>query len=544
VAFAAAALTALMTAPVALGHATLESTNPASDSVVDESPAQVVLRYDEPVESALGSVRVYDAEGRQVDSEEIERPAPESVAVPIDDRLARGTYTVAWRVISADSDPIQGAFVFHVEEPGPAPAGIAAEVLEDTPPLTSVLYAVGRGTDYALLLLCVGGTAVLGLALGSASPPLRRRLLRILAWLAVALACVALTGIALQAAAGAGLPIADAVRWDAISPVFDTRFGGFSLLRAGLALAIGVAAFRLSRTADAPGRAAWAVAGVAAVGLIVTPVASGHASISGTVPFIADLAHVQAAAIWVGGLGFLTLGLVLAGDDRWTLAGRAVPRFSTIALIAVGVLVAGGVINGIHQVGAWRGLWETTYGRLLLAKIALILPLIAIGAYNNRRAVPRLRAGLASVVERRRFLRAVGTELALMATVVGVTAVLVNAPPARTEVMHEMAAHEFELGPLRAHMTVEPGMAGDNEIRLGLMEGGEPAEIDELRLSAALPSSDIGPLNLKPRSGGGHGEYVADAELPIAGDWQFRVEARRGAFDLFTGTASIEIRQE
>jgi copper transport protein len=543
-ALAAAALAVLAAAPAALGHATLETTKPADDSVVEESPAQVVLRYDEPVESALGAVRVYDGEGRQVDSEEIARPAPESVAVPIDRRLARGTYTVAWRVISADSDPIQGAFVFHVEEPGPAPAGIAAEVLEDTPPLTSVLYATGRGIDYALLLLCVGGTAVLALALAPASIPLRRRLLRILGWLGVALAVVALAGIALQAAAGAGLPISEALRWEGISSVIDTRFGRFSLLRAGLALVIGLLAFWLSRSAGPPHRATWAVAGVAAVALIVTPVASGHASISGTIPFIADLAHVQAAAIWVGGLGFLTLGLVLAGGDRWPLAARAVPRFSTMALVAVGILVAGGAINGIHQVGAWRGLWDTTYGLLLLAKIALILPLLGLGLYNNRFAVPRLRAGLASLVERRRFLRAVATELVLMAAIVGVTAVLVNAPPARTEVVHEMAAHELELGPLDAHVTVEPGTAGDNEVRLGVMEEGEPAEVDELRLSAALPSSDIGPLKLKPRPAGGHGEYFADAELPIAGEWQLRAEARRGKFDLFTGTTSIEIRQE
>jgi copper transport protein len=174
--------------------------------VVEESPGQVVLRFDEPVESALGSVRVYDGHGEQVDAGEISRPAPESVAVPIDGELTRGTYTVAWRVISADSDPINGAFVFHVEEPGPQPAGIAAEVLEDTPALTSVLYATGRGIDYALLLLCAGGIACLVLALRSAPGAVRRRLLRVLGSLALGLAVVALAGIVLQGAAAAGLP--------------------------------------------------------------------------------------------------------------------------------------------------------------------------------------------------------------------------------------------------------------------------------------------------------------------------------------------------
>src|SRR3546814_1955752 len=60
-------------------------------------------------------------------------------------------------------------------------------------------------------------------------------------------------------------------------------------------------------------------------------------------------------------------------------------------------------------------------------------PLLGLGAFNNRYAVPKLKAGTASPPERRRFLRAVGAELAIMTAIVGVTAVLVNAAPARSE---------------------------------------------------------------------------------------------------------------
>jgi putative copper export protein len=103
-----------------------------------------------------------------------------------------------------------------------------------------------------------------------------------------------------------------------------------------------------------------------------------------------------------------------------------------MALAAVATLLVAGVVNGYEQVRAWRGLWDTTYGLLLLAKVCLVLPLLALGAYNNRFAVPRLRRGIASLAERRRFLRAAGAELALMVVIVAVTAVLVAEPPART----------------------------------------------------------------------------------------------------------------
>ena len=111
--------------------------------------------------------------------------------------------------------------------------------------------------------------------------------------------------------------------------------------------------------------------------LLLTPPASGHASVSGGLALVADVAHVTAAAVWVGGLAALVLALLWAGTERWELAVNAVPRFSMLAVGAVSVLLVSGTTSGYLQVRALRGLWETTYGQLLLVKIALVLPLLA-----------------------------------------------------------------------------------------------------------------------------------------------------------------------
>jgi copper transport protein len=279
-----------------------------------------------------------------------------------------------------------------------------------------------------------------------------------------------------------------------------------------------------------------------AVAAMFTPGLSGHASTIGAGSVVADAAHVQAASVWVGGLAFVVLALVLAGERRWPLAASAVPRFSTMAVASVALLLVAGAVNGYLQVRAWRALWETEYGVLLLIKVGLVLPLLALGAYNNRYAVPRLRAQIASVVERRRFLRFASAELAIMVTVVGVTSALVNAPPARTEVeMHEAFSTELELGPFMAHMEVMPAMVGRNEIHLEF-ERGRP---DEVNVSAALESNDIGPLSYKARRGmDGRAYVVKAADLAPAGDWRLRIEARRGEFELFTETVSVPIEEE
>ncbi len=125
----AAVLAALAAVPGASAHAVLIATDPSAGGVADESPTRVLLRFNEPVEGELGSVRVFDASGDRVDDDQVEKPAESEIGVGIDGELSRGTYTVAWRVISADSDPISGAFVFHVGAPGPQPSGIAAQVL-------------------------------------------------------------------------------------------------------------------------------------------------------------------------------------------------------------------------------------------------------------------------------------------------------------------------------------------------------------------------------------------------------------------------------
>ena len=390
-----------------------------------------------------------------------------------------------------------------------------------------------------------------------ASPDVRRHVQRPLAVAALALVVVALAGIVFQAAAAGDLSLREAATSDAVSEVMDTRFGRFSLARAVLALCLAIVIWQMARTGGRTERALGGVALVLCLAMIVTPVASGHASVSGPLSFAADYAHVTAAAAWTGGLAALVLGLWLARAARWRLAERAVPRFSNMAVGAVVALLVAGTVNGVIQVkvpgswsipSAWRGLWESTYGLLLLAKIALVVPLLALGAFNNRYAVPRLRAGIASALERRRFLRAAGAELAIMVAIVGVTAFLVNAPPARTKVeMHGSVATDVDFdGRLMAHLSVEPGIAGRNDIHLEFeTPDDEPGELDAVNLAATLASARVGPLRFEAKPSGGHGAFVArGAQLPIAGDWQLRIETREGEFDVFTQTVSIPIDEE
>jgi copper transport protein len=536
----AAALAVLAMAPVAGAHSRLMTTEPANDAVLEQSPRFVLLRFDEPVETAFGAIRVYDARAHRVDAGAVERPSGTEARVSLDRRLARGTYTATWRVVSADGHPVSGAFVFHVGAPSADPAGVAAQVLEGgTPTSVSVLFSIVRALDFLLLLLVGGGTLMLTVGLGPASTETRSRLARLLATASVLLAIVALAGIVLQGSAAGGFGLLEAFHWDVVSTVLGTRFGTVWLVQAGLA-ATSALLLAASRRGPAVGRL------VPAAAVLLTPSLSGHASVSGGIALVADVAHVVAAAVWVGGLAALVLALLWAGTERWELAVHAVPRFSLLAVGAVSVLLVSGTTSGYLQVRALRGLWETTYGQLLLVKITLVLPLLGLGLYNNRRAVPRLRERLATAAERTRFLRTAAAELALMTAIVGVTAVLVSEPPARAEVAPRGPyATTAKLGELELNLVVDPATAGLNQIHLYLTNpAGQPTNVDEASVSATLASRKIGPLRLTAHPAGPGHFIVHGAQLALDGDWQLRVETRRGDFGAASATVSVPIRKE
>ena len=101
-------------APAASAHALLQATTPERGATLKQAPDRIVMRFNEPVEVAFGAVRVFDARGRQVEQGDPFHPGGDgrAVAVRLRSGLPRGGYTATYRVISADSHPVSGGFVF------------------------------------------------------------------------------------------------------------------------------------------------------------------------------------------------------------------------------------------------------------------------------------------------------------------------------------------------------------------------------------------------------------------------------------------------
>ncbi len=562
---------ALIGAPAALAHARLEGTVPETGSTVARQPSEVIFKFDQPVGGTDGAVRVYDSEGHEVDDGNVEHPGGRGpwLGVGLEPNLPDGTYTATYRVISADTHIVYGGLVFNLGHAsangGVSVAGLIGK--DQSGEVTKLGFGVVRFLDYVSIALMVGGLIFLAFAAGpalrergdgdsrwsAAGLALRRRALPLLAF-AVALGIVvSVLGILLQGASAAGVSLWSSLKWSIVEDTLDSRFGTVWLLRAIDWAALGIVLLAYLR---APRTRRW-LTPLAAVGcayLVTTPAFAGHPSVESPVAvmFPADVIHVLASSVWVGGVAFLLLALPAATrelepPDRTRLLLATLARFSPIALASVVALAVTGLVQAYIDVRRVADLWETTYGLLVLAKMVLLVVLVGFGWVNRDRIIPRLRrlvegaAAPGSVgVLARRNLRG---ELATMLVVFGVTAALIAYTPPIDAASGPFST-TTSLGPAELEMSVEPAQVGLNTIHLYLIDAGDGAQFTktkELTITARLPSKEIGPLQL-PVHAGGPGHYiVAGAQLSPGGTWELEITDRVSAFDEFATTVSVPI---
>jgi putative copper export protein len=172
------------------------------------------------------------------------------------------------------------------------------------------------------------------------------------------------------------------------------------------------------------------VAAVLAMVLAIAPALTGHAiaAEANVVASVAlDGAHVLAASAWLGTLAVVLVAVVLPAAAAGA-AGSLIPllsAFSPVALTSAGVLALSGVGSTLFRLARLEQLWTTPYGAMVAAKIALLLLVAAVGAYNWKRVTPRL----ATPAGTRQLARSATVELLIATVAILVTAVLTNTPP-------------------------------------------------------------------------------------------------------------------
>jgi putative copper resistance protein D len=236
-----------------------------------------------------------------------------------------------------------------------------------------------------------------------------------------------------------GLPVAEALAPDTLTTVVTrTTFGQVWLLRSVLLVLLALPLLSWRAAATRP--ANWLVIGSAAMAaLLMGSLAwAGHAVASHRAHPWVDAAHLCAAAVWLGMLPPLWLLVQRAsatGDPGWQrLAGRAARLFSAPGIAAVLVLAITGGLNGWWLVGSVDKLLGSSYGLLLVAKLALFAGMLGLAARNRMVLTPRIDQpeplAPGGRLALRRLRRNVVAEMVLGAAVLGLVGRLGVTPPA------------------------------------------------------------------------------------------------------------------
>ena len=575
----------------ASAHAVLERSLPVQNQKLTEAPELVEAWYSEPLERSLTALQVLDTQGNPVHTGETlfsnDDARYAAIALPPD--LGPGIYTLTFENVSTvDGHVWSGFFSFIILNPdGTVPAGEPPEIGGLAGQTGFLPDNTDSGLRWAGLLGAValaGGLFFALLVAGPAAqflPDGRRERVEEQAFSVAAGAVVVGAVAVIVSTVGQMLLFADRLGGlDELSGIlFDTRTGKLWLSRIGLSLALLL--LFLPALASAPFRASQQAAlmivpaAVGALGLLVTYSLGSHAADGGGQFWSvgSDLVHFAATAAWLGALAQLPLVFwwvrrTLEGPQRVLYLANVLDRFSWLAVVSVALLVGTGVFNGFVQLPTFESLYETSYGRVLIAKLALILPLLGVAGVNAFFVRPRLveaidalhdedagqrpkgqeRSRLEAQLER---LQRVLPRMALVELLAGVAvlasaSVLAQSTTADGELRLEASkpSGQFvatsEADGLVAGLTIEPFGIGLNTFTLALQPppGEELGEVLGVRLTSTFDNPTVAPS--AGRSGADQeleatdtpGVWSAEAALTTQpGDWTIQARIRRRGFD-------------
>jgi copper transport protein len=525
----------------ASAHAQLERTDPADGTVLQDAPTEVRLTFSEGVGVADDGIRVVNGKGDRVDDGNAHGDGDGVVAVDVDDDLARGTYVVSWRVVSEDGHPIQGAFQFSVGEKSEVDAGLLADAEADPETGWQAVGAVLRGLVAAGSLLAVGGTVFL-LLLSDRSLPAWASGARVVT-IAAAVAIVAsILGIPLQAVLVSGGGAAAMFDGEALGQAVGDGVGlAVSLTLAGLLLV--VAALKVP-----PKRSPLVLALAGGWLTMLAFVVTGHTR-SATSPaamIASDLVHVTAGAAWFGGLVMLAIHLrAQRRADEPVPATEMVSKFSAMATWALLAVAAAGTALAWLEVRSLDALGSTTYGRLLLAKVAVVGLVALGGAYNRFGLLPSVVRQPDESGQWRRLGSVARFEAAGLVAALALTAVLVNVTPARDAAgVDKVVSTTVAFGTGTMQLVADPGRTGLNEIHFYFLDesGQVLPDFESLEVEFTLPAKSIGPI-AHPASKAGTGHYQILGHLfEPGGRWTITAVARIDTFTQTRAVADVTIR--
>lgn len=535
-----AALIAAIAMLVATGgisaHASPTNSAPLPGTNNSISPSEIIIDFTEDLVAEKSTIEVLDQTGKSValrpSAVDQNKASRMRLELP---GLEEGVYIVAWKTLSTvDGHLIRGSYSFSVGDVSPAiPIHTTTKQVESSSSEGLLRWALLIGTMLmfsipihihitARLLPVPLDTRYLGPILGSA------------------------TGIAITAHVGLLLIQSQLVSYDDESSLFTMvsdaltlgLWGKLWVVRSLLILSWLVIICRKITSHS--------LLISSSLGLVIMATISAGSHGAALPGFgwqgtLIDFIHLTCAAAWIGGLPILwsTLKTLADLDDlkvaRWAI-GKLLGQFSTLAMISVAALICTGIFSAWAQVSELNRLFETTYGRTLLAKISLAIPLLSLGALNLLYLSPKALKN-SKHISTKWIQRVIALELFVALFVLLATGYLGSFEPARQVDIpipkHSSISKHADIDDLIVKVTLSPGKPGSNDVSVSLIDKVNPiTPAAGVQLELKLLDRDIGSFPIDMTQTSNESWSSVTPQPLVNGTWQVGLYVERpGEFD-------------
>ncbi len=536
----------LLLARGASAHAVLVRSDPAEGARLEQSPKTINLWFSEALARDLTSARLLDATKKAVPgvtaSYNDADAAQLTLSVP---KLPQGTYIVAWTSFSSvDGHRLDGSFSFGV---GVAPTSADAGRVTSPDYRPSITEVVAQWVSL-LGALAAGGMVTLVFLYGrpeDGAPYPRRTFIAVGAVSLVAVVAGGVATLLLRAHDAGGLGAAGEI-------INRSAWGQLWVARMVLA---GVAAAICAAAAVRPARFRQWMAALAGVitGILLTESLSSHAAAwSSDLPVAADFVHLVASAAWIGAVFGLAVLLLWSRRDpsgvRRTFVVRGIRRFAWVAVGSFALILLTGIYRTVEEMPTLRSFVDTTYGKALTAKLALVVVVLVLGAANfllargwdRRHAARPWRVLQRSLPLEALAAAAILAAVALMTLATPASSLVSRALPQAARLTSVITEHGAA-GDLVIDLTIQPASSGEARIAAQIQQTctnpnqpcvlGKGLGITQVRFRFQPLDAPIGESRVIAHVAGDDTYAVTGPYLPFKGRWKITVDVRRSTAD-------------
>ena len=542
--------------PLASAHPFLLESEPGQGQNAPAGTTQIITNYSEAVEIGFSELRVYDANGNQIDNKDTAYNGGETSLIVTTPPLEDGVYTITSKVLSKiDGHLVQAAIVFGVGD-----VKIDSSLLEkqENSETTFIPESIARFPGLVGQTIVLGGVIVSITIWSSQQTRFREVFADINEQFKIKFSKI--IGIGVIATFASNFIMLGVQTWRLeTSPldVIGTTFGTTWLIRMIITIIIIGLWFWMEKKNEITIKGQIPLL-IASLILIATTTMMGHgASTELEAPWILDYSHNLLSSIWIGGViffAFVALPTITKTENsiKEKITLSLIPRFSGLFIIAIGILIITGPTLLWFLDDNVASLTDSTYGKLILIKIAIAAAMIGFGGMYQIKFLKNM-SDLEKLNISRKISKPLKFEAGLGIALLAVVALLVNSSLPAGEIQSADAiqgtfGYESVLFSENAKFDVKvlPAGIGSNTISVIVTSyDNKPlADISGLKVKVSNPQKNISPIEAEVTENiqDSVTKYSADATFGFAGNWQIELEAQRAENSNENAIFSLQIK--